>query len=1180
MKKKFISVALFGAVLIASSSVLSSCKDYDDDISSVQGELHTGLDALTAQYNALNEALEAAKSEAKAAQEAATAAINEAQSTADEGVKAAAEAKAEAELAKQAAAEAKAEAIAEAQSLVEEVKKMIPSTDGFVTDETLNAKVEELLAKIAAVDVTDELAALKDQLGGINLDEVSSAIEQMKIQLEAVQKFESLITTNQTSISDLQGKYAEIDGAIATINTEMDNLAKLSDVTDLAARVKAAEDALKDVETNVTVVNQNLVTILGKGLRGLVFYPDLYINGIEAAEYGFVRNTVMEENANAKKTGTDNEDNAYTLLGNHTAGRAIDYTAGSKTADVNPYVEISYHMNPSNAEVKSEGNVAFISRNAEVIGRSTEANVGGITAKGVSTANGKLNVKIQANGAALEEANENGLGTIFAAQVNAGDTVVTSDYALLYPTKIKMEHLAFNDPNYMAEDCNVAGFNDVLFDEPSKAIEFKGGEWNQPEFDNLVHPVQEPLCVPYNQSIDLNKMFQLHYSWESPTKNATEHAVILPGDESYYGLKYEYNLVEYTIGQNGTSESMYASLNNGILKPCVVKADGTSDVNTQGPSSIGRHPLVQVLVRDTVNNVVVLDGYVQFEIIDVPKYTMTDVFDAKTIKYAPCAGDTKEIYWYQVSDLLYEGSEMSKEEFEETYEIEEVNGEVKQFVWNGEGTPGKGEIKNSFTEITNTPAQIGTIYFNRDVDPDNDGTTTNTFTWNFSGCNTVNIYEMPGRTYTVYVRFARVNNKISSDYRYVYLPIKVSMNDRNEKVGTMGTKIEEYWFSNNRFPEKDALTRMNVHAPKDNGSTLPFEVSLVQVWNQNKITISGLDNNYDAYDPATGSGHRFFFAPFEGDDNKRKGDSGTTYTLSVGSTNMYSTCFTFENNEINSATYQWNTTNIGNNDENINTINEHAVDPNSGVFMNNIVYANGQAIAEITTDSEGKPLFKYYNNDIAKDLLNGYESQLKKEDGTDGAELFFNIGVVAYDDCIVKAVKNNINPAYVIRPIDIEAQNETIVDATDNGSKVYIFDLFKFNDWREISFDDEPWYYAYYNIKNVIVNTAKITTDLNNGGNFVLLSSVTDKLKLTHAGINTVKLNTLHSIYNNSSANDNSIKADYKDAMGYILYENNMDNVAEFNLRIPVTFVYDWGNITRTVEIHVEKTLNQGGLED
>lgn len=32
MKRKFISVALFGALLAASTSVTTSCKDYDDDI--------------------------------------------------------------------------------------------------------------------------------------------------------------------------------------------------------------------------------------------------------------------------------------------------------------------------------------------------------------------------------------------------------------------------------------------------------------------------------------------------------------------------------------------------------------------------------------------------------------------------------------------------------------------------------------------------------------------------------------------------------------------------------------------------------------------------------------------------------------------------------------------------------------------------------------------------------------------------------------------------------------------------------------------------------------------------------------------------------------------------------------------------------------------------------------------
>lgn len=49
MKRKFISVALFGALLAASTSVTTSCKDYDDDISGLQGQITanaTNLDEL------------------------------------------------------------------------------------------------------------------------------------------------------------------------------------------------------------------------------------------------------------------------------------------------------------------------------------------------------------------------------------------------------------------------------------------------------------------------------------------------------------------------------------------------------------------------------------------------------------------------------------------------------------------------------------------------------------------------------------------------------------------------------------------------------------------------------------------------------------------------------------------------------------------------------------------------------------------------------------------------------------------------------------------------------------------------------------------------------------------------------------------------------------------------------
>ena len=39
MKRKLFSAILFGACLVASTSSLTSCKDYDDDISNLQSQI-------------------------------------------------------------------------------------------------------------------------------------------------------------------------------------------------------------------------------------------------------------------------------------------------------------------------------------------------------------------------------------------------------------------------------------------------------------------------------------------------------------------------------------------------------------------------------------------------------------------------------------------------------------------------------------------------------------------------------------------------------------------------------------------------------------------------------------------------------------------------------------------------------------------------------------------------------------------------------------------------------------------------------------------------------------------------------------------------------------------------------------------------------------------------------------
>ena len=52
MNKKFLSAILFGALMVSSTGTFVSCKDYDDDIDNLQGQ----IDKLaTAQFENLGE---------------------------------------------------------------------------------------------------------------------------------------------------------------------------------------------------------------------------------------------------------------------------------------------------------------------------------------------------------------------------------------------------------------------------------------------------------------------------------------------------------------------------------------------------------------------------------------------------------------------------------------------------------------------------------------------------------------------------------------------------------------------------------------------------------------------------------------------------------------------------------------------------------------------------------------------------------------------------------------------------------------------------------------------------------------------------------------------------------------------------------------------------------------------
>ena len=55
MNKKFLSAVLFGALMVSSTGTFTSCKDYDDDIDNLQGQIDGVKSQIAALESKINE---------------------------------------------------------------------------------------------------------------------------------------------------------------------------------------------------------------------------------------------------------------------------------------------------------------------------------------------------------------------------------------------------------------------------------------------------------------------------------------------------------------------------------------------------------------------------------------------------------------------------------------------------------------------------------------------------------------------------------------------------------------------------------------------------------------------------------------------------------------------------------------------------------------------------------------------------------------------------------------------------------------------------------------------------------------------------------------------------------------------------------------------------------------------
>lgn len=357
MNKKFLSVALFSALLATTTGTFTSCKDYNDDIKGLQEQIDkkgAAMETIANQLKALESALDAAKATADVAKDAAAKA-NEAEAKAQTAIAAAATAKAEAIEA------AKAE-IATLKTLLEE------KIAGKVSQDVYDAAVAALGGKIDGIQKglnTLKTGAVakntKDIADIFKLIGTSTALEQdLLTQIKALQayqelsegKFEEQGGKLEQLRADLEAAQGKIDKISKEIFTEGTGLKALiatlrQDFDALKERVgkdlPLIQEELTEIKSNITDINKKisdeimpdlamLHTLVTSRLTSITFAPNSW-NTEGSAQGEVIRFTSLQYAAMPEDENAD-------------IPQAYKYsTANLATA--------SYHFNPASFNLKN-----------------------------------------------------------------------------------------------------------------------------------------------------------------------------------------------------------------------------------------------------------------------------------------------------------------------------------------------------------------------------------------------------------------------------------------------------------------------------------------------------------------------------------------------------------------------------------------------------------------------------------------------------------------------------------------------------------------------------------------------------------------------------------------------------------------------------------------------------------
>lgn len=798
MNKSLINAALLGLLVVAApASSFMSCKDYDEDLNLVKSDLAADKANLVTVQKALQDQLEALKTQQTAAEkQIADLKKDIATLKADDEMLKLKVSALETEVAKIAVIEGKIATLEQADKELRQLLDKKVDKDQYAKDlAEINAKLGAVNTELATVKATaettkGELAALKADLKG-KADFQLAVLDAFKKQVE--DQLKDIAT--KANIEALNTRVAALETSVATAQQEV---AKLKEAVAKAAtkeELKQLEDQVKALNEKVAKIDARLAVLeAAGGLKSLVLEPENYYQGIEAIE---------GDSYDFKSWKVSTKQSADKL--------AIVYAAPTEDAgavSVSPEIDATYHINPTNATLKTDAkNYQFFVLNR--INRAAQELIKP-EVKSASVKDGKVTVKFKVNNGDKNLTGQGKNVTVVALNYSEEGVSVTSDYAVLYTSKYKKFELH-----------NAATAREGATAETALATNIAGAATIEVKWDGK---------VDLKEWVNTYRVDEANVAgrWD---KNAAEGLV----EKS--GFKYEYQLI-----QNGTADKAYQYLTvdeKGVATPHM---PGTTD---QSISEVGQTPYVRVILRYADNDKVAAVGY--YKIVITGKDDFREILPAKTDAYTMvCADDDKvfegqyTIAGEQLQDILKKTA-ITETEFWAQYEYEKAGANVQQY-----------ELKNDNTFATATGK--GKVVADA---------TGKKLTWTLTEAEKTIV--KAGDEQATWVK---IKNKAGNPVNfYVKLTWKPSAVNNTPSVAfDLENRTPEYWFQNvNVANEKEVRMHVNL------SNTDKFSYDLNDAFKGNKPKVSALVAPYAKFNDQVKGNFKFVeprVKTAKGSDNK------------------------------------------------------------------------------------------------------------------------------------------------------------------------------------------------------------------------------------------------------------------------------------------------------------------------